>query len=103
MTKELSKQLCVLCGIEAKLDGSNPNLSLQPVFPDFGNPENFVKLLELSVKNEKEERTILRMFAPFCCDDRTELLKQIVSYIERRCLFHDNIKQSIREAEWVYG
>ena len=43
----LSKELCEICGIEPKLDGSNPALSVQPVYPDFEQAENFVKFLEI--------------------------------------------------------
>lgn len=51
MTKELSKQLCELCGIKGKrvkyetetTDGCI-NLGSRLEFPDFSKPENFVKL-----------------------------------------------------------
>lgn len=54
MTKELSKQLCELCGIKGKrvkyetetTDGCI-NLGSRLEFPDFGKPENFVKLEEI--------------------------------------------------------
>ena len=49
---ELSRQLCEICGIEAKLDGSNPNLSVQPVYPDFTQPENYKKLQEIFINND---------------------------------------------------
>lgn len=49
----LSKELCEICGIEPKLDGSNPALSVQPVYPDFEQPENFVKLFKLITTIEK--------------------------------------------------
>lgn len=47
--KDLSRELCEICGIEAKIiedyDGNE-----YEIFPDFTQPENFVKLLEIVSK-----------------------------------------------------
>lgn len=52
MTKTLSEQICEICGIEPKLDGSNPALSVQPVYPDFEQPTNYKKLQEIFINHD---------------------------------------------------
>ena len=117
----LSKVLCEICGIEPKLDGSNPALSVQPVYPDFERPENFVRLLNLPTeiikKNGQEfsaksiwwivniDSKDYNALAPYYFDD---LLIRLIVILENKnkkysSEFLCKIKQSIREAEWVYG
>lgn len=67
MTKELSKQLCELCGVEPKkvekrCKECNLNMEecgcfdcYKEIYPDFTKPENFVRLFELKVKKEYKE------------------------------------------------
>lgn len=57
----LSQQLCELCGIEPRpvLDKNKQTLvvdKLAFVYPDFENPENFVKLEEIMLKELAKER-----------------------------------------------
>ena len=117
----LSKVLCEICGIEPKLDGSNPALSVQPVYPDFERPENFVRLLNLPtetiIKNgqtipAKNIWWIVNMdaknceaLAPYYFED---LLTHLIVVLENENKiysdeFVNRIKQAIRETEWVYG
>ena len=115
----LSKELCEICGIEAKLDGSNPALSGQPVYPDFEQPENFVKLLEIVSKKSSvsfcHNGTYFGCNIHYFCTEVFEadigaiphnflstLLKQHLSNPCKPKLL-EQLKQAIRETEWVYG
>ena len=116
----LSKELCEICGIEPKLDGSNPALSVQPVYPDFERPENFVRLLNLPTETIiKNGQTIpakniwwivnmdaknCKALAPYYFEN---LLIHLIVILENKYKIHsdefvNSIKQSIRETEWVY-
>lgn len=72
MTKELSKQLCGLCGIEQTVD--------------FTKPENAVKLYEII-----HERPI---------EDYLQYLCTRITY--EKGWSNEAMKAAIREAEWVY-
>lgn len=91
MSKDLSKQLCELCGIEyekhepvAATNGVVQAYSKTTL--DFTKPENFVKLLELITKQTKEQNLETML---------NHLKVNIYPYTEE-------VKQSIREAEWLY-
>lgn len=141
LCQELSKQLCELCGVEPNRDkcnkcqncstcenfkGMNGNrfnkfksieeCQLSSIrYPDFGEPENFVKLIELKpLKTHKPlfgEVTALTYFfnkSAFILDCRKDFLKMLINTING---YSDDfiqkssqakIKQSIREAEWKY-
>lgn len=106
MTKDLSKQLCGLCGIEGKwieyetetTDGCI-NLGLKLVYPDFTKPENFVRLLKIWLDIFKEFRL-----------ERHSMSMEPEEKLITDCLIRtsddfypvNKLKQSIREAEWVY-
>lgn len=106
MTKELSKQLCELCGIEGKwieyetetTDGCI-NLGSKLVYPDFTKPENFVRLLKIGLDIFKEFRL-----------ERHSMSMEPEEKLITDCLIRtsddfypvNKLKQSIREAEWVY-
>lgn len=115
---ELSRQLCEICGIEPKLDGSNPALSVQPVYPDFEQPENFVKLLEIVSKKSSvsfcHNGTYFGCSIHYFISDIFEadigtiphnflntLLKQ---HLRNPCKpkLLEQLKQAIREEEWKY-
>lgn len=107
----LSKELCEICGIKRKrkifdqrcdntckyLDktdvydpckrGNNPCPTyIKYVYPDFEQPENFVKLYELINKQTK-----------------AEVLQRLVQRLRVESGWYtDEIKQAIRETEWVY-
>lgn len=94
MTKDLSRQLCELCGIEGKwieyetetTDGCI-NLGSKLVYPDFTKPENFVRLYEIL---------------------HGQSLEGYLKYLCIRITYEkgwstEAMKAAIREAEWVYG
>lgn len=117
----LSKELCEICGIEPKLDGSNPDLSVQPVYPDFTKPENFTRLLnlptEIIIKNGQTipakniwwiintEAKNYKVLAPYYFE--ALLIRLIVILENENKIYSDEfvnrIKQAINETEWVYG
>lgn len=113
----LSKELCEICGIEPKLDGSNPALSVQPVYPDFEQPTNFVKLQKLLI--EMGMGLDIQLFdyptklqIRFCWDDENFTFKIYGDSLEevflrfaiQICELDDegDIKQAIRAEEWKY-
>ena len=92
MSNDLSKQLCELCGIEyekhepvAATDGVIQAYSTKKL--DFTKPENFVRLLELITSQTREQN-----------------LKTMLNHLKVNLYpYTEQTKQSIREAEWVYG
>lgn len=106
MTKELSKQICEICGInpETYIDFE---LNEFEVYPDFTEPENFVKLLELKILNGCSLWAFLSLKDAFV-DKRTTFLNLLCSILsgEVKKILDENtinsIKQAIREAEWKY-
>lgn len=146
MTKNLSKQLCELCGIEPKtryhvriagpvykisketvLKNSkifrSPSIKVRKVtkdYPDFSNPGNFVKLLNLPTeiikKNGQEfsaksiwwivniDSKDYNALAPYYFDD---LLIRLIVILENKnkkysSEFLCKIKQTIKETQWLY-
>lgn len=101
----LSKELCEICGIEPKwikyetetTDGCI-NLGSKKVYPDFEQPENFVKLLKIA-------NDVLSSvhFA-------TEYTKNKPDIFEEQVLLHylpiaklnEGFKRAIRAEEWKY-
>lgn len=119
MTKELSRQLCELCWIEAKPLGCTNNEVLDTdckgdcidctwydndlYYPDFGQPENFVKLLELPETQalfkyivEREDVFNRQYFLSVLVDMLTN------EYFEISEEDIENLQQRISEAEWKY-
>lgn len=100
----LSKELCEICGIEPKTI-EDYNLNEYKIYPDFENPENFVKLLEIihdrmsivgllmyEIDEDSLTRRFLKLVIKFLSDE--------LGYVETKI---DTVKQAIRETEWVYG
>ena len=104
--KTLSEQICEICGIEpiykVMLDNTLMNITddrneaevsafesggvIIDTYPDFEQPENFVILFELINKQT-----------------RSEFLQRLVQRLRVEAGWYtDEIKQSIRETEWVY-
>lgn len=125
----LSRQLCEICGIEPKCINCGQTVSEEnpcpkpcgeQKYPDFTKPENFVRLLnlptEIIIKNgraipAKNMWWIINMevkkygqLAPYYCDDF--FIRLILLLQNENKYYNDElinrIKQSIREAEWVY-
>ena len=88
MSNDLSKQLCELCGIEKKVD--------------FTKPENFVRLLNLTLP-QKGIPTIAEFvtYEHLTITDSNDFLAKLIEMLKDDSYVAD-IKKSIREAEWVY-
>ncbi len=82
-------------------------------YPDFENPENFVKLLELEISSKTTFGTLWGYF----CDknkslslDRKQFLQMLRIYLKKekfhfqaQTIVHSRIKQSIRDYDgWVW-
>lgn len=94
----LSKELCEICGIEAKLDGSNPALSVQPVYPDFEQPKNFVKLLKIAndVLGSVHFATAYTKNKPGIFEE------QVLLHYLPIAKLNEGFKRAIRAEEWKY-
>ena len=120
MAKELSKQLCELCGMEPKyyfydlrhkefieiihktyLKLKN-EYQTKEVYPDFSKPENFVKLFNLTLPI-KGIPTIAEFvtYEHLIIKDSTDFLEKLI-YCLKGDSYVNDVKQAIREAEWVY-
>ena len=114
----LSKELCEVCGIEPKTT-EDYNLNEYKAYPDFEQPENFVKLLEIISKKSSvsfcHNGTYFGCSIHYFCTEVFEadigtiphnflntLLKQ---HLRNPCKpkLLEQLKQAIRETEWVYG
>ena len=129
MTKELSKQLCELCGMEPEVIPcphrgcrnhiSHPcevggNNRFIETYPDFGNPKNFIRLFNLKWYLPDDEYGtqeaglafyVLFNYGNSSQDWNTEgFIRILIEILQntRSELYIKYIKQSIREAEWVY-
>lgn len=131
MTKELSKKLCKLCGIEPKtryhveIAGTvyktskenvlknlkifrSPNIKVRKVtknYPDFRNPENFVKLFGLPVKinSSEPEETIAHILTTyFHIFNDESFLYALCKYLEGYGKYKAQVIEAIREARWLY-
>ena len=111
MSNDLSKQLCELCGIEAKCVNcgrtvSDENPCPKPCdkqkFPDLTKPENFVRLfnLTLPIRGISSIAEFVT-FEYLTITDSKDFLKKLIKSIQEPYTDNEVIK-SIREAEWVY-
>lgn len=132
MTKDLSRKICEKCaiapryryivkGLNGELDkvelinwfdnryaiGVFKVVKVIKLYPDFGEPENFVKLVELQIKEPSGMITTvgeiisLMMINPF---NRVAFLSVLNEFIDdfsisKKC---QDVQQSIREADWKY-
>lgn len=104
MTKELSKQLCELCGIEYEkhepvegIDGSISKYQIKTL--DFGKPKNFIKLMKIWLKIFKEFRLEKHSMS---MEPEEKLITDCLIRTSDDFYPVNKLKQSIREAEWVY-
>lgn len=122
MNNNLSRQLCELCGIKPKKVKKCRAGECCIVFPccegrwgdsscyieqtiDFTKPENFVRLLEIIHDNTSMGAFLIRNLSycyPFVEDFLRVLNKFSNGKMEYSKSFINDIKQSIREAEWIY-
>lgn len=85
----LSKELCEICGIEPHEEFWDIEGELVKIlkYPNFERGENFIKLYE--ILNKK---------------NRIELLRRAIQTLQIEKFYGSkNLKQAIRETEWVYG
>lgn len=140
-TKDLSRELCEICGIEAKqftkdfktrekaasfgrkitgipkyrgnkfdIGSYTDNQSIYQVhwkeFPDFTQPENFVKLFELRFTTKRGDIfTVVEALQNARCfifADRKSFLEQLLDYIFTCENFGEYIKQAIKSEVWKY-
>lgn len=110
-TDNLSKKLCEICGIEPK------TISFE-IYPDFTQPENFVKLFKLITTLEYYSYNVGNYYIPYiptfkqisCLrTEEAEYTSENVDPIEAflTCVIKCVIKEKdtadyIRETEWVY-
>lgn len=117
MTNDLSRQLCELCGIEPQIVEDYDSNEYE-IYPNFEQPDNFVKLLEIVSKKSSvsfcHNGTYFGCSIHYFIADIFEadigtiphnflntLLKQ---HLRNSCKpkLLEQLKQSIREAEWIY-
>lgn len=125
----LSEELCRICGIKPMYRLKDINVlynedmynefcemrlnkglliptGTKTIFPDFTQPENFVKLIELRFTTKRGDIfTVVEALQNGRCftfADRKIFLDQLLDYIFTCENFGEYIKQAIREMEWVY-
>lgn len=109
----LSEELCKVCGIEGKwieykMETSDGcvNSGVKKIFPDFYEPENFVRLLELKILTGATLWGWLSAQGVFMAQRKNVLktiyliLSEVVKFCDKSTL--ESIKQAIREADWIY-
>lgn len=111
MSNDLSRQLCELCGIEYEKTKpfvlTNENGIVQSYKKqtlDFTNGANFVRLFDLKTNNHTNALTIAYVITSnHTIYSAEEFLHHLLCELRAEKGFAiSNIKQSIREAEWVY-
>lgn len=110
-TKNLSRELCEICGIEGKwveyttetTDGC-VNSGKKRVYPDFTQPENFVKLFNLKVNTNPFGNTLAYFITSDSkiadTKDFLIVLFNILKSVEE-CKVN-KIKQAIKSEVWKY-
>lgn len=104
-TKYLSRKLCEICGIEAKIIEDCIGNEYE-IFPNFIQPENFVKLIELRFTTKRGDFfTVVEALQHGRCfifADRKSFLEQLLDYIFTCENFGEYIRQAIKSEEWKY-
>lgn len=100
----ISRQLCELCGIEYEKTITDDVEAFVPyqVTLDFTKPENFVRLFDLTLP-QKGIPTIAEFvtYEHLTITDSKDFLAKLIEMLKDDSYVAD-IKQSIRETEWVY-
>lgn len=95
--KNLSRKLCEICGIEAKII-EDDDWNEYEIFPDFTQPENFVKLLKIA-------NDILGNvhFATAYTKNKSNLFEeQAIMHYMPIAKLNDNFKHAIKSEVWKY-
>lgn len=106
MTNDLSRQLCELCGIEYEKTITDDPEAFVPykLTLDFTKPENFVRLFDLPIVNNGTRTVGYFVVYEFTMKTIKEFIECLLIKLERtQFSITKEVKQSIREAEWVYG
>lgn len=124
----LSKELCEICGIIplykidsievlqsktalhliqlARKNSGYKDIDAVLVYPDFEQPENFLKLMELKVKGLSGGNLTLMgiLNKEYWLSDRQDYIRFLCQYFipDLTPYWQDKLKQAIRETEWVY-
>ena len=106
MAERISKKICKLCGVKP-LTCHDYDLNEFELYPDFGSPENFVKLLELKYTPASTIGSLRSHSTVFM--DRSDFLRALYSYLsnEDNPQHYQNanrtlIKSKIKGAQWKY-
>lgn len=105
MSNDLSKQLCELCGVGYEKTITDDVEAFVPyqVTLDFTKPENFVRLFNLPIVNNGTRTIGYFVVNEFTMDTIKDFIKCLIIKLERtQFSITKEVKQSIREAEWVY-
>lgn len=120
MNNNLSRQLCELCGIEPKkikkckagqgcvdFPGCEGRFGDKTCYieqtVDFTKPENFVRLFDLPIVNNGTRTVGYFVVYEFTMKTIKEFIECLIIKLERtQFSITKEVKQSIREAEWVY-
>lgn len=97
-TKNLSRELCEICGIEGEIiedyDGNE-----YEIFPDFTQPEYFVKLFELNIP---DSTVTVGAAVCFCnrrnLNNRNDFLEAAI----QQAKYNKDIRQAIKSEVWKY-
>ncbi|PWL79680.1 hypothetical protein DBY21_02755 [Candidatus Gastranaerophilales bacterium] len=104
--KDLSRELCEICGIKGKwleyttetTDGC-VNSGKKRIFPDFTQPENFVKLFELDIPG-----STVTVGAAVCFCNRRNLNNRndFLEAAIQQAKYNKDIRQAIKSEVWKY-
>lgn len=101
----LSKELCKVCGIKPEII-TDYELNEIEVYPNFYQPENFVKLMELKIYGlcASAQTLIGLLNSKFWLCDRQDYIEFLYKYYiaDLTSREQDIIKQAIRQQEWIY-
>lgn len=102
----LSKELCEICGIEPLNDESVYFTGRLGLLPNFEEPENFVRLMELKVEGLSGGNLPLMglLNKEYWLSDRQDYIRFLCQYYipDLSPYWQDKVKQAIREKEWKY-
>ena len=120
MSNDLSRQLCELCGIEPKkikkckagqgcadFPGCEGRFGDKTCYieqtVDFTKPENFVRLFDLPIVNNGTRTVGYFVVYEFTMKTIKEFIECLIIKLDRtQFSITKEVKQSIREAKWVY-
>ena len=100
----LSKELCEICGIEPEIIEDYDSNEYE-IYPDFEQPENFVKLYGLPVKigsNEPAETIAHILSGRFHIFDVEDFISALYKYLSGYNRYGAQIIQTLRAEEGKY-